>query len=191
MKKKLTIVLGTVSSALISVIAIHLIIVAAVFTAIMTYDPEEPPKPQITYGEFPFKLVYELNGEMKIIEDVIICEYMGTKKSGAGYKVNTWKKYLKSGSNEIILLDLRYTNDKGWNNRPILNLYFDYGSASDYMGARKIERIAQPFDYVSYCYKAKNGDTHRFSMPSEEAWEKYKIRLISWECAPPIENEFV
>ncbi|MFA8307240.1 YdgA family protein, partial [Paenibacillus alvei] len=35
----------------------------------------DPPRPEITYGEFPFKLVYEINGERKVIQDTVICEY--------------------------------------------------------------------------------------------------------------------
>ena len=35
------------------------------------------PEPQIKYGEFPCKLTYEINGEIKTIEDTIICEFDG------------------------------------------------------------------------------------------------------------------
>ena len=34
----------------------------------------DTPNPQITHGEFPFKLVYEKDGEINIAEDGLICE---------------------------------------------------------------------------------------------------------------------
>ena len=42
----------------------------------------DPPMPEITYGEFPFRLVYELNGEQIVIEDIIICEFDGFGMGG-------------------------------------------------------------------------------------------------------------
>lgn len=37
-----------------------------------------PLKPEITYGEFPFHLKYEINGVDAEIQDILICEYDGT-----------------------------------------------------------------------------------------------------------------
>ena len=33
--------------------------------------------PQITEGEFPFVLEYEINGERHIIEDTVVCKFDG------------------------------------------------------------------------------------------------------------------
>lgn len=37
-----------------------------------------PPQPTIKHGQFPFRLEYELNGQRKIIEDTLICEFDGS-----------------------------------------------------------------------------------------------------------------
>ncbi|WP_350339123.1 hypothetical protein [Paenibacillus polymyxa] len=36
-----------------------------------------PSRPEITYGKFPFRLEYEINGQRKVIQDTLICEYDG------------------------------------------------------------------------------------------------------------------
>ena len=36
-----------------------------------------PPLPEITYGEFPFRLEYELNEKLHVIEDTLIVEFDG------------------------------------------------------------------------------------------------------------------
>ena len=36
-----------------------------------------PPRPEITFREFPFRLEYEINGERKIIKDTLICQFDG------------------------------------------------------------------------------------------------------------------
>ena len=38
-----------------------------------------PPTPEITYGEFPFRLEYRIADEVYVVEDVIVCEYDGVR----------------------------------------------------------------------------------------------------------------
>jgi len=57
-----------------------------------------PPKPGITYSEFPFRLVYEINGERKVIEDTLICEYDGIGMDEGRGKYRKWKEHLASGN---------------------------------------------------------------------------------------------
>ena len=76
--------------------------------------------------------------------------------------------------------------------RKILELYFYGGNGyhymSDFLGDHN--RDEQEFDYVSYRYRTAEGDVGHSSIPADEAYEKYKIRLIYWEASPPIENSF-
>ena len=44
------------------------------------------PEPRIKYGEFPFKLIYEIDGKTMTIEDTIICEFDGFKVVGEAGK---------------------------------------------------------------------------------------------------------
>ena len=50
------------------------LIVCAVIYFFVTHSLS---KPKVKYAEFPFKLTYELSGEVRSIEDIIICEFDG------------------------------------------------------------------------------------------------------------------
>lgn len=151
-----------------------------------------PPKPEIPYGEFPFTLTYELDGEIREIEDVIICEFDGFINRGTAGKSRKWNTALKSGSEQLTLLDLRSTKEENEFKQTILELYFYYGSGAYYMGDTEnpFARKAQNFEWIDYKYQTTDGEIGSSGYKAEEAFEKYKIRLINWECAPPIENKF-
>lgn len=89
-------VFGTIFIAFI-VVAIVLVIFSLPWTLIELdyYFQDEPPQPLASYGEFPFKFVYEYNGEIITIEDVLVIEYKGIYNSG-GTKKNRWYYYLKN-----------------------------------------------------------------------------------------------
>ena len=166
-----------------------------------------PPKPEICYGEFPFMLTYELNGEIRTIKDVAICEFDGYGKRTEAGQSRKWTVYLKSESDEpfssreqgkemdficVTLLDLR--NDDVFDDfgHEILELYFFGGNGHYYMGdvLGGHERKAQDFDWVDYIYKTANGTIGHSAFKAEEAYNKFNIRLICWEATNPIENSF-
>ncbi|WP_422660515.1 hypothetical protein ACK8P5_08545 [Paenibacillus sp. EC2-1] len=87
---------------------------------------ENPPKPAYTYGEFPFYLEYEIDGQVKTVEDTVIVEFDGFGLSeGSGGKYVQWKKSLASGNKEIVL----YKDGKGEEEVSLLLsvLYQSYG----------------------------------------------------------------
>ena len=103
-------------------------IVVAIFFIIVVINGCDytlnPPKPKITYGEFPFRLTYELDGEIKVIEDTVICEFDGFESRGTAGRYRIWKTSLKSGNERLTLLDLRpleETNEFGYT---MLELFF-------------------------------------------------------------------
>jgi hypothetical protein len=57
-----------------------------------------PPLPEIRYGEFPFRLEYEINGERFIMEDTVVCEFDGIGVDGGRGKYLKWKTYLADGT---------------------------------------------------------------------------------------------
>lgn len=148
------------------------------------------PKPEITYGEFPFKLTYELNGEIKTIEDTIICEFDGFEVIGEAGKYRKWKKRLKSGNERITLLNIRDMEEKDDYNHTILELFFSYGNSEYYMGDEYHRSPPQISDYIEYLYQSMDGTIGGSAFKADEAYEKYKIRLIGWEAASPIQNSF-
>ena len=156
------------------------------------YFLPNPPKPEITYGEFPFKLTYELDGETKVIEDTLICEFDGFRIVGEAGTYRQWKSYLKSGSEEITLLDLRPLEEINEFGQTMLELFFYWGNAEYYMGDNFDGRWkdAQDFNWVDYKYQDVDGSIGGSAYKAEVAWEKYKIKLISWEVSDPIVNSF-
>ena len=48
------------------------------------------PKPEITYGEFPFEIVLEIDGQTKMFNNVYICEYDGIGSNEGIGKYRVW-----------------------------------------------------------------------------------------------------
>lgn len=137
----------------------------------------KPSAPQITYGEFPFRLEYEINGEKLVVEDTMICEYDGVGWNEGWGKFRKWKGYLENSDEESVLL----IND---NTRKI---YCFVGSAEYYMGDERYPK-KRPLTPRVYMVKLDDMDTTTFTQ--EELLEKYKIKLISWDFSEPIINDF-
>ena len=103
---------------------IALIVVGIVIFVLFFFNCGLFISPEVKFGEFPCKLTYEINGEIKTIEDVIICEYDGIEIDEAHGTKRKWKTSLKSGNERIILLDLRDSGETGIHGYPILELFF-------------------------------------------------------------------
>ena len=146
-----------------------------------------PLKPEITYAEFPFALEYEVDGKHYKYEDVFICEYKGCAlNSGSMEKERQWEGKLKSGNDQITLFE----NDE-------LEIFtFPTGLADSFAGAMMgdenlAEHVIDTFPSVMHreAWTKEHGKSYSFD-GNDELMEKYNIRLISWECAPPIKNTF-
>lgn len=145
-----------------------------------------PPMPNITYGEFPFRLMYELEGETKIVEDTLICEFDGFGANEARGKYRKWSSHLKSGNEKITLLQ---NNDIEIFFTPGMN---DWEIGAVYMGDNEIyhNNINSTFPNA-YCLSGLNATMkNAYIISGEEMWKNYKLKLISWEPSQPIKNKF-
>ncbi|MBQ1271264.1 MAG: hypothetical protein IIY11_06355 [Clostridia bacterium] len=150
---------------------------------------ESPAKPEIRYGEFPFTLVYEIEGKEKVIEDVIVCEYNGIEiDKRQQRKVRVWDGYIKSNSLEYIKLIGLY-DELG---NEYCRVCFDWWDAEYYMDDRSEHSNVAPNTIANRIIYYRRGDTKwvEKKMSSQEAYEEYGLRIISWECAPKIKNTF-
>lgn len=148
-----------------------------------------PPAPEITYGEFPVKITCEINGAIKVVEDTVICEFDGFENRGSAGKYRKWKSHLKSGHERLTLLrvkgvDLTFEISKS------------YGQPDYYMGDLRYESKEQyekkmaDDRYLGY-YEWKNGEEFESTLITlDEAWEKYKLKVIDVKYSPPIQNTF-
>ncbi len=139
-----------------------------------------PPKPEITYGEFPFEIVYEIDGEIFTIQDVYVCEYDGVAldSDGSG-KHRNWKGYLKStGESRLVLLKDNNITLACYIRSP--GYYMDDPNETD-------DVFISP--YIFYVISPnKFGGTSTGVLDIDLYLDKYKLKLISWELSLPIEN---
>ena len=138
-----------------------------------------PSKPEITYGEFPFEIVYEIDGEMITINDVYVCEYEGIR---IGYleKYRSWKGYFKSTGDDLLVL-LQDGN---------LKFCCHVGDPNYYMS----DPTMQEQKYVPYIFYEifpnEMGGKSSGILDIEPMLEEYKLKLVSWNLSEPIKNSY-
>lgn len=149
------------------------------FVYIWLFTPN-PPEPEITYGEFPFELIYEIDGEVVTIQDVYVCEYVGIGANEGSGKYRVWKEYIKSTMAENLIL-LEDGN---------LKLACSLGGAEYYMSDPYIEK----HEFTPYIYYIihpnEYGGTSSGVNDIESLLTQYKLKLISWKLSEPIQNSF-
>lgn len=141
----------------------------------------DPALPQITYGEFPFRLEYVSDGNPMVIEDTLICEYAGVGSNEGQGKYRKWKEKLASGNDNITLLKINEASE----------IYFSSGGAAYYMGDLPEGRSFK-HAFPNAIMEIKDGRFTSTRFVSEnELMEKFRIQLTRWEPAEPITNEFI
>lgn len=137
------------------------------------------PEPQIKEGEFPFEIVYEIDGEIITVNDVYVCEFGGLDWNEGVGKYRKWKGYIKSsGAEELILLedgDLKFA--------------VSVGSPEYYMND-PICQWSENTPSIYYIKPNEFGGTTSGASDIEPLLEQYKLKLISWNFSDPIQNSF-
>lgn len=147
-----------------------------VFSSIFSFF-EIVERPEIKTGEFDFKLVYEIDGEIKSIEGTYVCEFGGIDRSfvGAG---RHWIGYIE-GHDGSTCYYLK-TVDKG---DVMVELDFSpryFMSDPDFIDAYDI--APEPYIYIT----SGDPDNGQYF----EIYEGDAIKMISFEYDPPIENRY-
>ena len=158
------------------------------------------PAPQITEGEFPFVLEYEMNGERYLIEDTVVCTYDGYDMSnnfaifGFPYS-RSWDASLKSGDeSKRLFIELEPNTEsvlvKGRINTESRVILY-YGSGGYYLGDPEDTERVPCINYVEK-YKASEKVIHHEVAPlSNDQLEKlFAIKIIRFEFSEPIKNTF-
>lgn len=179
--KKSLLVLLIIGAVIVSLILlIYVFVLSGAFAIFMP----KPPEPQITYGEFPFTITYEVDNEIVTYKDVVICEYEGIESWGTAGKRRKWSRRLKSGNEYIPLLrsEIGEASFEIYEAIPGLPEY--------YMGDFQKSRAEYERNMKDYRYLGYKQDDIDHTITKEDAWEKYGIRIISIDCSMPIENKF-
>ena len=151
------------------------------------------PEPEVKNAEFSFTLIYEIDGEEKIIKDTLICEYDGIGWNEGILKYRKWKSKFGSGISKIILW---VGNDveslEGFSTRimKIQEVFFYPGPAQYYMGDGEKEPHFPGIAYFEQEPGLSGNDGTEGYLADEKIFERFGIRVISWECDPPIQNSF-
>ena len=138
------------------------------------------PSPKVTKAEFPFEIVYELDGEPITVNDIYVCEFDGLGWNENFGKHRQWKGYVKStGKSHVVLLE---DGD--------LKLACDLGSPAYYMSDPSAADVDEFTPHIYYIRTFASGGVSSGVANIEPLLEKYKIKLISWNFPKPIENYF-
>lgn len=178
MKEKIHLLLGI--PVLLVIVIVAYIALPWLFIFVGIWLEPNPPRPEIRYGEFPFRLEYEINGQRIVIEDTLICEYDGIGADEGRGKYRKWKQKLTSGNERITLLKV---GDKK-------ETYYHPGSAKYYMGD-----FDSPIEYQhrfpdANIFEKEGGITSNRLIRADQLLEQYNIKLISWDYTEPINNSF-
>ncbi len=122
MKIKVLIIVGVPLLLALAIIAYFVVLPWAMITTEIFFLPY-PLKPEIKYGEFPFRLEYEIDGQRKVIEDNLVCEYDGIGMNEGQGKYRKWNERLTSGNQNILLLSVDNSKE----------IYYNPGPADYYM----------------------------------------------------------
>lgn len=136
-----------------------------------------PPKPEITYAEFPFSLEYEIDEQRFLVEDTLICMFDGVRINEMG-KYTKWKERLASGNNRVTLLEV---DDK--------EIFYPVGSAEYYMGEINPDKYEHVFPNAKVKEIFLEGYITR-TVPADDLLSEYNLKLISWKYTQPIKNRF-
>ena len=179
MTTKRKIITAIVAVALIPVLIMAFVALPWIILGVGILLSPNPPKPEITYGEFPFEIVYEIDGKQITVQDTYICEFDGFGANEGVGKYRSWKGYVKStGEEHMLMLE---------DNNTVIYCYV--GKAEYYMNDE--ERYYGVYPITPHLYGvSKTDDLYYNSMYPDEILEYYKIKIISWEFSEPITNTF-
>jgi hypothetical protein len=168
-----------------------LVLLLTIVVTFLIYPPLFALSPEIEYGEFPFRIVYEINGTTHEIEDAIVARYSGIH---AGNK--NWSTSLKSGDSKRIdifsdsnvpsVFTSGRINDR-------IDIWLDQGSAAYYMGDNRGYRTEPNIMYSETYRLSPNGtgtNTVTRSLTIEQLSEHFGIEITTWSFSEPIRNRF-
>ena len=156
------------------------------------------PAPQITEGEFPFVLEYEMDGQRYLIEDAVVCRFEGYDLSNPFPFVpysRTWFASLKSGEEEkrmIIEFD-ENTESALVSGRVNIEsrVHLFYGSGGYYLGDPEDANRGPKIRYTEkYQTGTKESTITGTDLSYEQLEELFGIKVIRFEFSSPIENTF-
>jgi len=176
----------------IVIIGFLIIVIVGVY-----WQNRAPLEPEITYGEFPFRFEYEIDGERFVIEDTIIAEFERSVRGDMTTQAaRRWQTTLMNNEGDNDPLGgsgflLREKED--------ITIIFNPGFATYFMGdidagiRGRSENNNDVRSGPNITVRNPNFTPILTTIRVEDAHEllaEHGIILISWEYTPPVENSF-
>lgn len=140
---------------------------------------KKPLLPERTQGEFPYKIVYELNGETHTVEGKYICKYDGIATDEGRGKHRTWVGYVDGTEEKSVYL---FENEE-------VAIYCYIGDAGYYMGDNEYSGHIEGTPLIPRLF-CKPKIEEIISLTEDEIFERYKIRILEYKISEPIANSF-
>ena len=172
-KKILAVLLGGVLVGVLAILSVFIILFGPVLKEALF---DRPAKPKVTYGEFPFELVYEYDNQKYTVNETIVCEYEGISFSLDGGNSREWNCYITNNDESG-----RYHLDSD----KYRALYVQVPLEADYyMGDPAFNaEFAMPYIY----FIDDNTGTVYYE---QDLMDVVGAKIISWNVSSPLENNF-
>ena len=143
------------------------------------------PRPAVKEGEFAFSITYELDGEIKTLSGVYVCEYDGTSWALDGGYSRDWKSSMKGvEAGNQYEVEVGTTDDGG-------SVLLSYGFYPEYfMGDTETVDMGAPEPQLTVTHAMEGVDGMSMLYDQEELARLYNVRIVAYEYAEPIENTF-
>jgi hypothetical protein len=171
-----------------------IIILLMTFSVSGCFQDQAPPT--ITRGEFPFRVVYEMDGEIFTIEDTVIVSYGGLHypSKNSFNRQRSWISSFRRGNDWYVILENENSPSALTSGRINISgrLSLRTGFGAYYMGENVRGITYRPHFIYEETYQGSHRVEYKFSTLNErQVSERFGIEILVWEFSRPIRNRFV
>ena len=146
-------------------------------------------EPTVKEGRFDFSVTYEVDGEIKNISGVFVCEFVGAGSRIDGYYVE-WNSYFLDDFEELFPVD--HYNCIVVKEHEYGTIYLNLDLQAKYLmsepGYLDSNRCV-PYLVIEY-YEDKVDEIGSYSTDDAKIIESYGVKIISYDYDAPIENTY-
>jgi hypothetical protein len=135
-------------------------------------------------------LEYEIDGEVKVIEDTMIFDYDGWRRGDEG-NIRVWKSTYASGAERIVLLEVEEPVDVGRKAQMTKQLVcYATGYGTFFMEAPHTQTIDDLYrgQYAYVYIEYEDGLIEERQCYTPQLLDDFKITVLSLEAAVPINS---
>ena len=143
------------------------------------------PRPEVKEGRFDFSITYELNGDVKTLKCVYVCEFDGTSWSIEGGDFSRdWRSHTEGDFEGDDYSAVIGKTEDGGDIILFFGIYPEYFMGDTEMGGRG---APEPDIYISY---DRGEGVYDLIQEDDVIEEVYGVKLLGYEYDEPIENSF-